>query len=416
MAGLRLSGGFSAACIVLVAFSALTLHSQNPPSNSAPVAPTFKAEARTVVVDVVVTDRKGQSVGGLRKTDFRLAEGGSPQTITAFEEHKGEHTTPVKLPPMPPNVFTNFPIIKGADSVNVVLFDSLNTQQQDQAYVRDQLIKYLKGVPAGTRLAILVLNSQLRLVRGFTTDFSGLSVALDNKKEGVQPLVTRYLPTPSQKGSEAIVLAQMVRSDASPEAIDAVKRYLQEESAEVSSDRVEMTLQAFQQLSRYLSSIPGRKNVVWFSGSFPINFVPSTNVRAIKHQEHLKQTSDLLTAGQIAVYPVSATGILGDPSHDMGSPFGSPEELFEGTSGAQIQMETLAQETGGRAFYNTNGLSEALTEAIENGSHYYTLAYAPSDKKLDGKFRRIQVNVPEGSAYKLSYRRGYYADEPLNVG
>jgi VWFA-related protein len=184
----------------------------------------------------------------------------------------------------------------------------------------------------------------------------------------------------------------------------------------VSSDRVEMTLQAFQQLSRYLSSIPGRKNVVWFSGSFPINFVPSTNVRAIKHQEHLKQTSDLLTAGQIAVYPVSATGILGDPSHDMGSPFGSPEELFEGTSGAQIQMETLAQETGGRAFYNTNGLSEALTEAIENGSHYYTLAYAPSDKKLDGKFRRIQVNVPEGSAYKLSYRRGYYADEPLNVG
>lgn len=57
--------------------------------------------------------------------------------ISGFEEHEGEPATPVKLPPMPPNVFTNFPTLKVADSVNVVLFDSLNTQQQDQTYVRD---------------------------------------------------------------------------------------------------------------------------------------------------------------------------------------------------------------------------------------------------------------------------------------
>jgi VWFA-related protein len=410
MACLRLPGSSSAACIALVVFSALTLPSQNLPPNSAPVGPTFKAEARTVVVDVVVTDHKGQSVGGLRKTDFHIAEDGSSQIISGFEEHKGEHATPVKLPPMPPNVFTNFPTVKVADSVNVVLFDSLNTQQRDQTYVRDQLIKYLKDASPGTQVAIFVLGSRLRLIRGFTTDFSGLSIALDDKDKGARPLTSRYLRTPSQQASEAYMMNGMM----SQEAIDNVKRFLQPESAELSSDRVEITLQAFQQLSRYLSSIPGRKNIIWFAGSFPINFVPSSDGRAIKHRENLRQTSDLFTAGQIAVYPVSATGILVDPPYDMASPFDTREELIEGTSGTQIQMETLAQETGGRAFYNTNALSEALTEAIENGSHYYTLAYTPADKKRDGKFRRIQVNLPEGNAFRLTYRRGYYADKPLN--
>lgn len=149
-------------------------------------------------MDVVVTDGKGQSVDGLSKKSFSIVENGSPQTISSFEEHKPGPTTPIELPAMPPNVFTNFPRTKPADSVNVVLFDSLNTQSRDQSYVREQLIRYLKTVSPGTQVAIFVLGSRLRVVRGFTMDFSGLSIALDDKKEGARPEVTRYLPTPSQ--------------------------------------------------------------------------------------------------------------------------------------------------------------------------------------------------------------------------
>src|SRR6202023_2945128 len=75
----------------------------------------------------------------------------------------------------------------------------------------------------------------------------------------------------------------------------------------------------------------------------------------------------------------------------------------------QIAMEILAQETGGKAFYNTNGLDEALAESMKNGAMYYTLAYAPSDARLDGRFRRIQVKMT-GGEYRLAYRRGYYAE------
>jgi VWFA-related protein len=371
-------------------------------------------ESHIVVVDVVVTDGKGQSVGGLGKKNFSIFEGGVPQTINSFEEHVPGRTAPIKLPEMPPNVFTNFPTTKLADSVNVVLFDSLNTQSRDQSYVRDQLIQYLKTVPPGMQVAIFVLGSRLRMVRGFTTDFSGLSVALDDKKQGVQPLVTRYLPTPSQHTSELTVLGMMMQSRAAPEAIDAFRRFMADETATLSGERVEITLQAFQQLARFLAGIPARKNVIWFAGSFPISFVPDNKRHAFKHQERVQRTSDLLTAGQIAIYPVSAEGIVGNPMFDVSKMEGTPREQFDHTSATQIAMETLAQETGGRAFYNTNGLSGALAEAINTGSHYYTLAYAPSDAKMDGKFRRIQVRVPDGDGYKLAYRRGYYADRPLS--
>ncbi len=401
---------------VVAALSALPLQSQNqnPSSGSTPVAPTLKVESRTVVVDVVVTDNKGQSVDGLSKRDFSILEDENTQTINAFEEHKPARTTPIKLPETPPNVFTNFPTTKLADSVNVVLFDSLNTQSRDQTYVRDQLIKYLKQVSPGTQVAIFVLGSRLRMVRGFTTDFSGLSVALDDKKQGMQPQVTRYLPTPSQHESELVVLAQMMQSRASPEAIDAFKRFMADETATLNSDRVQITLQAFQQLARFLSGIPARKNVVWFAGSFPISFVPDEKQRAFRHQDQVQRTSDLLTAGQIAIYPVSAEGIVGNPMFDVSKMEGTPEEFFDRQSATQIAMETLAQETGGKAFYNTNGLDYALNEAINTGSHYYTLAYAPTDAAMDGKFRRIHVGVSSKSSYKLAYRRGYYADKPLS--
>jgi hypothetical protein len=77
----------------------------------------------------------------------------------------------------------------------------------------------------------------------------------------------------------------------------------------------------------------------------------------------------------------------------------------------KITMNTLAERTGGKAFYDTNGLKEALQQAINNGSNYYTLAYAPTDRKWDGRYRSVRVKL-ERSDVDLSYRRGYFAYDP----
>ena len=384
---------------------------QGPPVPAPTQGPSIKVESRIVVVDVVVTDKQGQSVPGLRKDDFHLSEDGGPQIVTTFEEHKGAAANEMKLPPMPPNVFSNFPTARGADSVNVLLLDLLNTQPQNQAFVRQQVIKYLGEVPPGTRLAVFALSSHLRIVRGFTTDFSGISATLEDKKLGIAPEVSRSLQTEANQYSDAEILRQMRKSQAAPSAIDAVESFQRDESAERANSRSELTLLAFQQMARYLAPIPTRKNLIWFSDNFPVSFFPDTGGRVPKNQNHIQKTSDMLTAAKVAIYPVSALGVLGDPTFDASKLAGSRREFEARLNANQIAMETIAQETGGRAFYSTNALSDAVKDAVGNGSHYYTLAYSPANNRNDGKFRRIQVSLADNN-YTLSYRRGYFADQP----
>ncbi len=402
----------SAASLLLLAGLCLPQVSQRESPGPAPTqGPSIKVESRIVVVDVVVTDKQGQSVPGLRKDDFHLSEDGGGQIVSSFEEHKGASPNETKLPPMPPNVFSNFPTARGADSVNVLLLDLLNTQPQNQAFVRLQVVKYLGEVPPGTRLAVFALSSHLRIVRGFTTDFSGISATLEDKKLGVAPEVSRDLQTDANQYSDAEILRQMRKSQAAPSAIDSVESFQRDEAAERANSRIEVTLQAFQQIARYLSPIPARKNLIWFSDNFPVSFFPDTRGKVPKNQERVQKTSDMLTAAQVAIYPVSALGVLGDPTFDASKLAGSRRELEARLSANQIAMETIAQETGGRAFYSTNALGDAVKDAVSNGSHYYTLAYSPANDKNDGKFRRIQVSLADNN-YTLSYRRGYFADQP----
>jgi VWFA-related protein len=394
------------------AFAVAPLHSQALAPDAKRVGPAIKVETRVVLVDVVVSNHKGEAIANLRQEDFYIEEDGKPQSLSAFDEHSRPNSAPLSLPALPPNVYTNRRAVKPSDSVNVLLIDMLNTYPWSQKDVSNQAVKYLKTVPPGTRFAIFTLNTQqLRLVRGFTTDFSGLSVAVDDKKSGAIPESSWLNQTPSRRGAELEGLAAMIRMQTSPAAVDAVSQYLGQEAAFRTSARSDLTLEAFQHLARYLSGVPARKNVIWLADSFPVTFLPEDKVRTPRHQERVQQTSDMLTAAQVAIYPVSAHGIEGDPTFETTDMLGNTRErMLYNQSTSQIAMETLAQETGGRAFYNTNGLDTAMAKAIDEGSHYYTLAYAPTNTKTNGKYRRIEVKLSNRD-YKLSYRRGYYADK-----
>jgi VWFA-related protein len=391
------------------------MRSQKPPvkeaaSPSPNLTNPIKVESRIVLVDVVVTDHKGKSIGNLPRDDFRIEEDGKPQTISAFEEHKQSALPVANLPPLPPHVYSNRQMVKAADAVNVLLIDTLNTYPWFQKDVCNQAVKFLGTLPPGVRLAIFALNDkQLRFIRGFTTDFSGLAGALDGQHPGEIPEASWLNPTPSRNAAEMNGLSTMIMMQASPAATGAVKQYLAQETGERKGARSDLTLEAFQHLARYLSGIPARKNVIWLADSFPISFVPENTVHTANHQGRVQQTSDMLTAAQVAIYPVSARGLIGDPSFEVTNLEG--RDLLQQMRWDQIAMETLAQETGGRAFYNTNGLDAAMSKAVDEGSHYYTLAYAPTNAKNDGRYRRIKVNLADGK-YRLAYRRGYYADQP----
>ena len=80
-----------------------------------------------------------------------------------------------------------------------------------------------------------------------------------------------------------------------------------------------------------------------------------------------------------------------------------------------MTMEQMASDTGGHAFYNTNGLSDAVAKALDAGSNFYTLAYTPTDRTWNGSYRNLHVELTgtaAASGAKLEYRHGYYADDP----
>lgn len=399
--------------VISVLFLVVTCHAQQAQPNPAPgtQSTTFKSEVRVVLIDAVVTDGKGKPVAGLQKKDFEVTEDGRPQTISFFQEHTGGGISRIALPPSPPDVYTNYPRIKTTDSINVLLLDSLNTQASDQTYLRPQMVKFLESAlaaPTGARLAIFTLGQRLHIVRGFTDDYAALLASLKDRGSGADPTFQSQLASPSRKVTESMLCFGIL----SPAGAAACKEFPAEEDAERAGDRVSMTLQAFQNLSRYLAQFPGRKNVMWVSGSFPVSFFPETNPKGAFRKEYqgdIRQTADLLTADQVAVYPISATGLAVD---NLTSADNYGQLLHDGYSNGefeQIAMEMLARDTGGKAFYNTNGLSDAMAEAINDGSHYYTLTYSPSNGAMDGKYRRIGLRVADES-YKLAYRRGYYAE------
>jgi VWFA-related protein len=425
---------------------------------------TFKISGKAVLLDVVVTDKSGNPVTGLKPEAFSVQEKGKPQTISYFEEHRAtEDAKPLELPTLPMNVFTNFSPIQAPAAVNVLLLDSLNTPIEDQAFVHKQAIKFLKGVKPGSRMAIFTMGLGLRFVQGFSDDPAILMAGLSNKKSSeLQDTVLIKGPQEDQAQQTVLgLLAELMPAGPGGTAtagtqamIDALTDTFDRTEQAQTDDRAYRTLENMQHLAKFLGSFPGRKNLIWFSESFPLTFVGmstaqfnGTDTRTeTRFEDDLKKTIDLLTAARVAMYPVDARGsstntfyqaqnalnpMISSASAVMGVPGAPPatgEQATEATAGAQTSqttnedsqrnsdqetMKMLAHDSGGKSFANTNGLAEVIAEVVKQSADFYTITYSPEDNDMNGQFRPIEVKV-NGAKYNLSYRRGYFAlDEDL---
>src|ERR1700686_2230394 len=172
--------------ILLFSSSAAPHSPQSPNQPAAPQdSPIIRSTTHLVQVSVVVTDKKGQPITGLKKENFTVLDESNPQQIAFFFAEAPRPAAPTT--PLPKNVYTNRYDLKGQDpgAVTVVLFDSLNTSPQDQAYVRQQVTKFLKTLKPQDHVAIYALTTKLLLLHEFTQDSAALVDAANkfNPKE-----------------------------------------------------------------------------------------------------------------------------------------------------------------------------------------------------------------------------------------
>jgi VWFA-related protein len=414
------------------------------PADDQPVL-TIKRNSHLVVLDVVVTDSKQSPISGLQPTDFTILEKGKPQTILNFDEHgPSAQAAPPPMPNLPPNTFTNYKPVAEDGPLNILLFDAIDTSMVDQAAVRSQMLKFLDTMQPGTRIAIFSLSNRLRLAQGFTSDRELLRAALNDKKSMPKgSILLNDTVNGDTLGNEtARGTYSSVDSDAD-KAFGGIKASSEAHEATISGDMgITDMISGMTALAHYLAGFPGRKNLVWFAGLFPANIARmfstptqvSTNaanspqdnqnqqsmVAMNSFQPEFRETTDLFTQSQVAIYPVDTRGeeILIAPAFTAA---GSGQTLVGGDLGIyatfrrdqyynQPVMDGIAADTGGKGFGN-NDMKAELQNIISLGSHYYTIAYTPPDGKWDGEFRDINVKVDQPDT-QLYFRHGYYADDP----
>lgn len=423
---------------------------QTPGQAQAPVATAvassepatvLKFTSRLVVVDVIATDHKGNPVTDLKREDFTVQEDGKDQQLKVFEFRAPGHdaepaiaqSTPAGLAP---NIFSNAPRFKPSTILNVLLLDALNTRTIDQKRAREQMLEFLEKLPQGQPVAVYGLGIKLRLLQDFTTDPNLLKEAVKGLKGKNSPVLNNPAGGPNisdvPAGMQDAMPAQMLQQ---------VLEFQKEEAAMQTELRVRLTLDALDSIARSLAGYSGRKNLIWLSESFPMQILADENTNSARSAstprdfstESIK-TATRLTDAQVAVYPVDIGELVGNSvfanlsntdstGNYMGRTLsarganprtGANTELGQ-TAGQQFDahasMNDIADRTGGKAFYNRNDVVNSIGKAMDDGSSYYTLAYAPQNKDWNGNFRKIQVKVNR-SGVKLRYRTGYFATDP----
>lgn len=432
--------------------------------------PLFRTNANLVLLDVVVRS-KHEPVLGLNQPDFAVREDGKLQRVTVFEEHRATDAQEVaKAPALPPHVYSNAPQYTLTSAANVLLLDALNTPLSDQVYVRRRMLQYLGTIPPGTRIAVFTLGSKLHVITGFTTNAGEIAKALTTGRGKAErsPVLDADLDNTlnlQESLGQALGLSSY--------AMAGINQFISDTQNFEVGLRTEMTIDALDQIARYLSTIPGRKNLIWFSASFPLRFLqggvgPNMDPMA-DYTGMVKKAAELLALSRVAVYPVDSRGLLGTPSTDPSNVAGIANEMQAAPNGATGQgsvgqggagntgigsfsadqaaaegqsvnaepgvggevtqkdqtmlndlawdhfnMDEIAKDTGGEAFYNRNALGQVVGEAIANGSSYYTLGYSPEDHNYNGALRHIEVKVESGH-YDLEFRHEYFADDPAQA-
>jgi VWFA-related protein len=445
---------------VLPVLAAAFVRAQQPSPAPSDPGVRFRVTTGVVLVDAIVLDKQSNPVQGLKADDFTVTEDGVRQRITSFSERIPESARPIRPPVLPPYVTTNRPMVTQTNAERgtaaVLLLDGLNTPPQNQIYVKQEMLRFLaQQYDPHTKLAVIALTNKLTVLQDFTQEPLLLRAALDRylaatpalaRSGGQMETPSASVPAPSvnlpaqatggptisgpDPGLPATLAAGGSNSSIFEDIAYMMDRF-QRESENFSRDtRIATTLSALEEIGRFMSGQNGRKVLLWFSTGFPFSVVgdsPSSMEAERNYGDRIRRTINLLNDAHVATYTIDAGGLapesLGDPSlsgrdqdgrihHGIDANRALSADAFQRFSTHEA-LETIALDTGGRYFGNSNDLANAIKSAMRESSSFYMLGYSPSNKKWDRKFREIKVQVNRPGV-QVRYRRGYFAINPTD--
>ncbi len=371
-----------------------------------------------VTVDVVVEDRQGNPVQGLKAADFKVLEDGRPVSVSHFREVR---TSPglrsPDTPRMPPTS-TAFSSSAEADHdpspLHVVIYvDDANLHPLNRRKVVPQLKTWMHQLPGHARVMLVRAFRSADVVLPFTTNHNRVSTELES------------LTTAAGGRGQVAAGRQELLNDLYSEKEEALLRSEVFAYADSMHDDVTRSLQTLAKVVDELSGLPGRKVLLYVNDGISIRpgeelfevleeqFDDSVSrMRALDYDlsRDFMRLSQRAAAARIAISSVDAAGLRPPSNADVTAYRAARSSFADSVYLANLQepLQMMAHETGGRAIINTNLIGDGLRRVSSALSNYYELAYV-SPPSGSGRFRRIEVSVtpPDGSRLRLYHRRGY---------
>lgn len=395
----------------------------------APEIPAFTAQVDQVTVDAVVTDKKGTAFGGLTAADFTVLEDDVPQTLSHFEAVQLP-VAPSATPPPRPRVASNVGPALRPGRTFVILFDDVHTTRGNGERAKTAIAQFLRtGVREGDQVTLVSsggdawwtsrmeegrgdLMAVLKRLEGRyipdrspdrMSDYEAMRIEVLNDQDVAARVKRRFDSTGALNSSQSSGSSMAGMSDHDPMIWGrATEVYFQAVA------RNRLTLGTLKRVLESLTTSSGRKSVILVTDGF----IDDPTL------DDFKEVVKASRRANAAIYSVNSIGLAGLPvefSAESSNPISEMDvgAAFMDDSMATSGNESLAADTGGFAVRNSNDLARGIERIADESRVYYLLGYNPTNTKLDGKFRKIEVRVNRKDV-KIRARKGYYA--PLEGG
>ncbi len=344
---------------------------------TAPPGSSLVVKSRLVVLDTVVTDRKGNIVTNLKRDDFEVYDDGVLQAIRNFD-------TPTDHPGIPtePKKDRNGNVNWGGAPLTILVVDEMDTPFSEVAYARNRVEKYLKAQSAllAEPTILLWLNdSGIHAVTEFTRDRDQILAAVNNHPPAFASKMDRG------------AAEELIATD----------------------------LAALQQAALFTRGEAGKKEIIWVGRSFPS--IDPTQVESPSERDLLKKalraTVDLLLASRVSLYVIDPTEAAKATSEDTDPATVSELDPILPLTGSSIvdpfltgfDMNLFVEQTGGKYFKGYNDLDREVGDTVQRGIEYFTLTYVPSVTESEIDYHKITVRLKDPNLTAQT-KQGYYAE------
>jgi VWFA-related protein len=404
-------------------------------------APKFRAGTNVVLVPVVATDNRGNHIPGFTAADLELKQDGKRTEIVSFEEITSE-AAPAQAMTGSPRSFTNQVVAQHPKKLVIIVLDLLNTSFAGRIESRRGLIKVLSSLDPNTLSALVVFRgSSVSMIHNCTSDPAILIAAIKKLQAATSaeesPTLNIRGDVQSQQDAEAVELAAIIQGTAGDDAgntsvagaLSVMRASQATMDLSFQHQAGLVTLENFQQLALYFGSVPGRKSLIWASSgfNFAMGSITGEATRGTTSKDW-ERTLRMLQDANIAVYPVDVSGLLTNSprARDVyanvepgGSIAGRSAILQSIEAGVfndpatakHATMRTVAERTGGTAFYNLNDSNDLFRRAISDSTQYYMLTFAAKDINKEG-WHKIEVK-PKRDGTQVRYRTGFFVTKDI---